>query len=177
VTGDYTGPWPSLLSAYKERGQWSLAPVLAQRLWPALVALVLASGTDGPVVLVPMPSRRAAVRNRGLDTTARLGRELGRVAGRQGWRLRVRPALGFTRRVADSAGLGIGERVENLAGALRLPPGRAARWRERGCQVVLCDDLVTTGASLTEASRAVEDAGVPVVGALTLVATVRRRRR
>lgn len=177
VTGAYLPPWPALLSAYKERGQWALAPVLAQRLWPALVALVLATGTDGPVVLVPMPSRRAAVRQRGLDTTARLAGELARVARRHGWALTVRPALRFTRRVADSAGLGSVERAENLAGALRLPAGLAARWRREGRQVILCDDLVTTGASLTEAARAVEDAGVGVVGAVAVVATVRRGRR
>lgn len=176
VTGGYLAPWPALLAAYKERGHWGLAPVLARRLWPAVVGLVLASCTDGPVTLVPMPSRRAAVRERGLDTTARLAREVGRLARRHGWHLPVRPVLRFGRRVADSAGLDSAQRFANLTGALRLPPYVASRWRREGRQVVLCDDLVTTGASLSEAARAVEDGGVPVVGAVTLVATARRAR-
>jgi adenine/guanine phosphoribosyltransferase-like PRPP-binding protein len=42
--------------------------------------------------------------------------------------------------------------------------------------VVLVDDLVTTGSSLTEAARALREARIPVLGAATVAATVRLRR-
>jgi adenine/guanine phosphoribosyltransferase-like PRPP-binding protein len=41
--------------------------------------------------------------------------------------------------------------------------------------VVLVDDLVTTGSSLTEAARALREARIPVLGAATVAATVRLR--
>jgi hypothetical protein len=62
------------------------------------------------------------------------------------------------RAVADQSGLNSRERLENLAGALELVPGGAGLLREG--PVVLVDDLMTTGASLREAARAVRAASV-----------------
>lgn len=174
VTGRYEDRWPQLLAAYKEHGAWGIAPTLAARLWPAVVGLRAARpDVTGAAVLVPMPSRPDAVRARGLDTTAELARQLSRRAVRDKYRLPTRTALRLTRRVADSTGLDAVERRANLAGAIRLPERVAERWRREDRAVVLCDDLVTTGASLVEATRAVRDAGVRVVGAVCLVATPR----
>jgi hypothetical protein len=55
--------------------------------------------------------------------------------------------------VADQSGLGARQRLRNLAGALAVAPG-GGRLLRGGGTVVLVDDLMTTGASLTEAARA-----------------------
>jgi hypothetical protein len=55
--------------------------------------------------------------------------------------------------VADQSGLNSRQRLDNLAGALEVPAG-GARLLAGGGRVVLVDDLMTTGASLTEAARA-----------------------
>jgi hypothetical protein len=55
--------------------------------------------------------------------------------------------------VADQSGLNSRQRLDNLAGALEVAAG-GARLLLSG-PVVLVDDLMTTGASLTEAARAV----------------------
>jgi hypothetical protein len=55
--------------------------------------------------------------------------------------------------VADQAGLNSRQRLENLAGALAVVPGGGRLLA--GGVVVLVDDLMTTGASLAEAARAV----------------------
>jgi hypothetical protein len=60
------------------------------------------------------------------------------------------------RPVADQAGLNSRQRQENLAGALGVVRGGAGLLR--GGAVVLVDDLMTTGASLAEAARAVREA-------------------
>jgi hypoxanthine phosphoribosyltransferase len=60
------------------------------------------------------------------------------------------------RAVADQSGLNSRQRLDNLAGALAVAPGGAGLLG--GGRVVLVDDLMTTGASLTEAARAVRAA-------------------
>ena len=82
----------------------------------------------------------------------------------------VAPALVQVRGVRDQSGLDARARQANLAGGFRL------RGRLPDRPVVLVDDLVTTGSSLTEAARVLRGAGVPVLGAATVAATERRRR-
>ena len=68
-------------------------------------------------------------------------------------------------------GLTAPERAVNLAGALEVVP--RARVAER--RVVLADDVITTGATLAEAVRALQVTGADVVGAATVAATPLRR--
>jgi predicted amidophosphoribosyltransferase len=79
----------------------------------------------------------------------------------------ARRLLEPARTVADQSGLTTRERAENLAGALRAV-GRP------GLPVVIVDDVMTTGATLVEAARALAAQGHQVVGAAVLAATKRR---
>jgi predicted amidophosphoribosyltransferase len=84
-------------------------------------------------------------------------------------RLRVVPALRQVRRVADQSGLNIAERRRNLAGAMAVKP----RWHNviRDRNVVVVDDVITTGATVAEAARALHRAGaLRVVGAAVAAA-------
>jgi hypothetical protein len=73
---------------------------------------------------------------------------------RTGTPARVLAVLRQTRPVADQAGLGARQRLANLAGALRVAEAGAELLADGG-PVVIVDDLMTTGASLAEAARAV----------------------
>lgn len=68
--------------------------------------------------------------------------------------------------------LGRTARHANLAGALAIHPGRAAL--ARGRPILLIDDVMTSGATLSEATRALLDAGAAGVSTL-VVARVRSR--
>jgi len=75
------------------------------------------------------------------------------------------------RRVRDSAGLDAVQRRANLAGRFRVRSG--AGW-PAGSRLVLVDDVVTSGATLTEAASVLRPVGdTPVLGAV-VAATPRR---
>lgn len=162
----YDGALRTALIAYKERGRRDLAGPLGELLARAVGAALAGPRSPPParVALVPVPSARSVVAARGGDHVARLSR---RVAQRHGLRVAA-DAVTLTRAVRDSAGLSTAQRAANLAGAAtarRAPPGTAA---------LVVDDIVTTGATVREAVRALEAAGWPVVGAAVVAATPRR---
>jgi predicted amidophosphoribosyltransferase len=157
-----------LVTAHKDHGSLGLAPVLAERLVVAVAALLDGCRWAGPVVLVPVPSAAAAVRRRGYDATATLARLAARRL-RRAHAVTVRRLLVQRRGVRDQAGLSARARGANLDGALRLRR-RPRRALPAGAVVVLVDDVVTTGSTLTEAARALEAAGFVLLGAATVAA-------
>lgn len=162
----YDGALRTALLAYKERGRRDLAAPLGALLGRAARAALAERGPPaaGGVVLVPVPSARAAAAARGGDHVLRLARY---AAADCGVRL-VRGALTLTRAVRDSAGLNPAERGSNMAGAIAARPAPA------GLAAIIVDDIVTTGSTLREARRALLSAGWPVLGAAVVAATQRR---
>lgn len=143
-----------VVRALKEDGRTGLARALA----PALQAAVEAVG--GPaVVVVPVPTSRAAFRRRGYRVVELVARRAG---------LRATPLLRQARATADQRGLARDERRRNVAGSLRATDAA-------GLRVVIVDDVVTTGATLREAARALRAAGAEVVGAAVVAATPAKR--
>ncbi|MEU3598347.1 ComF family protein [Streptomyces sp. NPDC006798] len=126
----------------------------------------------GPLLLVPVPSARAAVRARGHDAARRIALAAAGELRRTGTDAVVLPVLRQRRPVADQAGLTARARAANLTGALRVAGG--AGRLPTGGTVVAVDDLMTTGASLAEAARALREAGARngVPGAASVVAAV-----
>ncbi|WP_442811807.1 ComF family protein [Streptomyces sp. NBC_01288] len=121
------------------------------------------------MLLVPVPSARSTVRARGHDPARRIALAAAGELRRTGTPARVVAVLRQRRWVADQSGLNSRERMGNLAGALEVVAGGARLLV--GGPVVLVDDLMTTGASLTEAARAVREAitGGGEVGATAAV--------
>lgn len=155
----YAGEVRALLLAHKERGALALAGALGSALAGALRAGLAAGGAGrqglGPVVLVPVPSARWAVRARGHDPVRRMALAAAGELRRTGTPARVAAVLRQRRAVADQAGLDARRRRENVAGALEVTAG-GTRLLDGG-RVVLVDDLITTGASLAEAARALRE--------------------
>ncbi|MET8183678.1 ComF family protein [Streptomyces sp. NPDC005336] len=128
-----------------------------------------------PLLLVPVPSARRAVGARGHDPARRIALAAAGVLRGGGRPVRVPAVLRQLRRVTDQSGLGARQRRANVSGALGVVPG-GDRLLAAG-PVVLVDDLMTTGASLAEAARAVTAAGGRVAGAAVVAASLVRINR
>ncbi|GAA4808555.1 hypothetical protein GCM10025786_10600 [Nocardioides caeni] len=179
ATGAYDDVLRALVIAHKERGILALGAPLGSLLACSITAAVDAVGADTrtPLLLVPVPSRPSVVRQRGHDATADIARHAARRLDATGRPAYVAPLLRVRPGIADQAGLDAGQRSANLDHALAVRDRELRRHARRGpTHVVLCDDVITTGASLREAQRALEDVGIRVLAAATVAATRRRRR-
>ncbi len=155
---EYSGVVRRLIPAFKDAGCTAVARPLGR----ALGAVIDAAMNEwGSVEMTSVPSTRASIRRRGYEPVAVLLRRA---------RLRDARVLVSARRTRDQVGLTEIERWNNASGSLR------SRFRSiAGRRFVVIDDLLTTGATVFEARRALEAAGARVVGAATLAYTRRRR--
>jgi predicted amidophosphoribosyltransferase len=173
AAGEYDGLVRAVILSHKEHGTFSLATPLGHVLAGAVRA---ALDPDAATVLVPVPSRAGVVRARGHDPVLRMTRAAARRLRGGGHRVRVVELLEQRGEVRDQAGLSAGERSANLTGSMVVrPTGRAALARtDLMLSLVLCDDVLTTGATAREAQRALEDSGLRVRAVTTVGATRKR---
>ncbi len=160
---EHAGPAGRAVVAFKDeqvrRLNRPLASLLAVAVHDALAEAPHPVGV--PVWVVPVPTRRSAVRARGADHMAVLAGGAARVLRGAGIPAHRCPGLEHVRATRDQVGLTRGQRTANVAGSLRaldLPPG----------VIVVVDDVTTTGATVAEAVRAVEVTGRTVSCAATV---------
>lgn len=176
AAGDYEGVLRELVLAHKERSAWVLAEPLAHCLAVAVRCAVLPAGRT---VLVPVPSVPATVRRRGHDPVLRIARRAARrLAVVSGAQVAVAPLLAEREgRRLDQAGLGAADRWLNRVGTMQVRASHRARLVGAGpVAVVVVDDVLTTGATVREAQRALQESGIEV-RAVGVVAATRRRVR
>ncbi|GII99341.1 hypothetical protein Slu03_17190 [Sediminihabitans luteus] len=188
----YEGAVREVVVAWKDRHRADLDRVLAAAVARASSCALDAGHAGGPaLVVVPVPSTAAAVRQRGrspVDVLARaVARSLARTAASTLARTlactvpcTVAPTMARTAapralralrrvRARDQVGLGARARAHNVADGVAVR--RGARTRLRGSRVLLVDDVLTTGATLAACESALRRAGAEVVGAVVLAAT------
>ena len=153
----FSGPVRAALHGLKYAGERRLTEPLA-----APVAARWRVAGVGGEVLVPVPVHAERARRRGYDQAVLLTIDISR-------RLQMRwlPALERTRNTAPQFDLGRRARRANVAGAFAVRGSReAALVRDRW--VVLVDDVVTTGSTLTACAEALYAAGAIAVSAMTV---------
>jgi ComF family protein len=157
VSYDY--PWSALVGQYKFNGQAGWAPSFAMLMrsapWtePAL---------DRADLVLPMPLSSQRLAERGYNQALLLARELAPGKTDAGLLLRVR-------HTAAQATLDRQDRLANVKGAFAIEPARASQLHSR--QVVLVDDVMTSGASLFTAAQVLRQAGAAHITALVFART------
>jgi len=109
-------------------------------------------------VVVPVPLHAARLRERGFNQADLLARILSTHMG-----VPVRPALERRRYTTTQTAFDRAERLENLRGAFRL----REKVTVRDSRVLLVDDVLTTGSTLSECARVMGEAGADSVYAVT----------
>ncbi|MGN7249539.1 ComF family protein [Arthrobacter sp. SAFR-014] len=177
AAGIYREELSQSILAFKRHGQGQLQSVLSKVLAGALAAAY--AGTDA-MVLVPVPSSGSAYRKRGFSPVHLLLAGVRRSF--DGRRPECTDALRKVRNPGTGIGLagnglsggqkglGRGDRSRKVRGSMRTARGSRGR-SLRGRQCIIVDDVLTTGATLAEAARAIHEAGGVVRGAVVLAAT------
>ena len=152
--GPYAGSIKELVHRHKfghDHGLGTLLRFLVGQVWEL-------RGLDRPDLVVPVPMLPSRVLRRGFNQSAELARMLGKVLG-------LPPDMSGLAKVRDTqtqSSLGRSERHRNVAGAF------AAGMDMSGLNVLLVDDVMTTGATMTACAKACLGAGAARVDAFVL---------
>jgi ComF family protein len=158
----YTFPWTGCIARFKFQADPSLARALAHLMrhapWvePAL---------DAATLVVPMPLSPTRLRERGFNQALELARHLAPHKTHAHTLLRRGDS-------AHQVGASRQERLDHVRDAFWVAPERVSA--VRGQRVVLVDDVMTTGASMNEAARALRVAGAVHITGLVLARTEER---
>ena len=157
--GRYAGPRRNAIVAVKEHGRADLIGPLGTALRGGLRQLLTWGVLGTPLTVVPAPTRRYAARRRGGDPVTRIA--LAATSG--GLQVARGPSA-----PDESPGPRLGRAVGCRATTKRRGPGRPHGRGARGRTCVVVDDIVTTGATASEAVRVLQTSGARVIAVLAL---------
>ena len=163
-TRRHDGPVRALVVRFKYRGEQHLRRALTGWLAESLLDPRIASRPADALVPVPLHPRRR--RERGYNQTEECCRVLSRRTGLPVW-----PVLSRARYTGTQTLLSREERAKNLSGAFTLAGGWLARRRTRrieGADLLLVDDVFTSGATVDACARVLLAAGAASVRVLTI---------
>ena len=158
----YTFPWAGCITRFKFQADPSLARALAHLMrhapWvePAL---------DAATLVVPMPLSPTRLRERGFNQALELARHLAPHKTHAHTLLRRSDS-------AHQVGASRQERLDHVRDVFWVAPEHVSA--VRGQRVVLVDDVMTTGASMYEAARALRLIGAAHITGLVLARTEER---
>jgi ComF family protein len=166
--GSYESGLRELIHLLKYGGVRPAANVLGRMLAEAIATLAPEFPADS-VALIPVPLHRTKLRQRGFNQAELIARAAMKISPT---RDRVRLCAGVLERKRETAsqiGLTGHQRRENLRGAF----GVAQRELVEGREVLVVDDVYTTGATVSECARVLRRAGATKVWVATVARTLK----
>ncbi|HVP55232.1 MAG TPA: ComF family protein [Candidatus Eisenbacteria bacterium] len=162
--GEYAGELRGLIHLLKYDRVLPAAPVLGGLLAEAITQLQLA--TDTSPLLVPVPLHASKRRERGFNQAELIVRS---AAKRLPQSMEIAAALQRKRLTHSQVGLSREERIANMRDAFRV----IAPERVKGRTVIVVDDVMTTGTTVSECARVLKEAGAERVWAATVARTLK----
>lgn len=159
VALSYAWPWSNLITQFKFQNDAGWARHFALLMKSAPYADDALMNAD---VLIPIPLSTQRLSERGFNQSVLLAHHLSRHKTQHQTLLRIK-------HTQAQSGLKRSQRLTNLSDAFALAPLKALPLR--GKQILLIDDVVTSGATLNFAARVLKQAGAKQVGALVLAKT------
>ena len=151
--GSFDGWLRGAITQCKYHGEWGriedLATMLAE----------VASDLRPIDALVPVPLHSSRLRHRGFNQSHLLTIHAAKILNVQ-----VAPVLVRTRRTEAQVRLGAAQRLRNIQGAIQVLPGSLVL----GKNLIVVDDVVTTGSTLAACAATLVRAGADTVHALTV---------
>jgi ComF family protein len=164
--GSYDGGLRELIHLLKYEQVRPAAAVLGRMLAEAVSGME--SGSS-PWVVVPVPLHARKLRQRGFNQSELIAQHAVKVAARRG-RLVLNPGVLQRRRETQSQiGLTRHQRRENLRGAFAVPRPEEIAGRE----ILLVDDVFTTGTTVSECARVLLRAGASKIFVATVARTLK----
>lgn len=147
----YAFPLDKLMQSFKFNANLALLDLFVEH----FVAILERNAAVMPDAIIPMPLARKRLATRGFNQSALLAREIGKKLG-----VKVEShGLLRVRETPPQAGLNRAARLENMKGAFDCAQNLA------GLRIALVDDVMTTGATMSDAARALKKQGAATVDA------------
>jgi ComF family protein len=159
--GEYEGGLRSLVHLMKYEGVLPVAPVLGGMLATAIAELLPGCGDALPLI-IPVPLHKSKRSERGFNQAELIAR-----AAVKRLRQPIEVATGVLvrhRATVSQVGLTREQRIANMSDAFRVRDRR----RVAGRVVIMVDDVMTTGTTLSECARVLKRAGAEHVWAATV---------
>lgn len=162
--GEYAGTVRGLIHLLKYDNVMPAAPVLGRLLAEAVQQLDLAA--DSAPVLVPVPLHKTKRSERGFNQAELIVRSAAKHLPQP---LEIAAVLKRQRPTHSQVGLTREERIANLRDAFRV----VEPVRVKGKTVIVVDDVMTTGTTVSECARVLKKAGAKRVWAATVARTLK----
>jgi ComF family protein len=166
--GSYESGLRELIHLLKYGGVRPAANVLGRMLAEAITMLAPEFPVDS-VALVPVPLHRAKLRQRGFNQAELIARAAMKISPARDRLLLCAGVLERKRETASQIGLTTHQRRENLRGAFGVAQPEVVKGRE----VLVVDDVYTTGATVSECARVLRRAGATKVWVATVARTLK----
>jgi ComF family protein len=166
--GSYEGGLRDLIHLLKYQQVRPAANVLGRMLGEAIVSLETWFGEDG-VTIVPVPLHKSKFRQRGFNQAELTARIAMKLLPSRGYYALSADVLECVRETQSQTGLTRHQRRENLRGAFQVhQPSQVA-----GREILLVDDVLTTGTTVSECARILKRAGAAEVWVATVARTLK----
>jgi ComF family protein len=165
--GSYESGLRELIHLLKYGGVRPAANVLGRMLAEAIATLEPEFRADS-LAVIPVPLHRTKLRQRGFNQAELIARAALKLTG-PGGHLRLCTALERKRETASQIGLSSHQRRANLRGAFGVPQPELVKGRE----VLVVDDVYTTGSTVSECARVLRRAGATKVWVATVARTLK----